>query len=441
MVSAPSLGTPPGGRSESVAIVRNLVTGRAVLGGVFVVGAAAASSLWLFDRSGELWARVLARIGVFALFPTFADLRAYTAAWECDRAGLDVVVSNPCDPWSRVVTPKLPVELSFLGLGESSTVPLAIVLIAAFLVSVLVVSGPLRWFEVPLYAAIVFSPSVLLGIERANTDLLMFTLLTVVLVTVRAEGPLRAVAYAALLLAAMFKLYPIFAFGVLLRQGRRRAVEAIAAVLVPFALYIVLIHDQVTALRESMHAFAALSWGATVLPMEYGIFGRDANRLAAVGLVVGLVVSVAFALVLRRRAAPMEAGSDRTLDAFWIGAGVYVGAFATAANHNYKLVFLLFVLPQLLAWLRRPEVPFAEFAIVGTIVMFWIGVEAPVLPFGIGAHLIWIRQVWFPVDEALGWALFAYLATALLLTLPRGLVDRTHRPKKADTGRAALGRV
>lgn len=232
-----------------------------------------------------------------------------------------------------LVPPRLPAELGFLGLSESATVPLALGVIAAFLVSVLIVAGPLRPFEVPVYAAIVFSPSVLLGIERANTDLLVFALLTLVLVTVRAEGSLRAVSYGSLLLAAMLKLYPIFAAGVLLRQGRRRAIEACFAVFVPFAIYLFLIRDDLGLLQNRMRV-AAHSWGAAVLPMEFGITGPRETLLVVSGLAAAVVVSAGLAILLRRRPESAEGNRARSLDAFWIGAGLYVGTFAVGANFN-----------------------------------------------------------------------------------------------------------
>lgn len=418
--------------------------GRLTLAVAFAVAAGGAAVVWIVDRSEVLWVQMWGRAGIPVLLPTFADLRAYTTAWECDRAGIDVLVSNPCDPWGRLhVPPRLPAELGFLGVGESATVPLALGVIAAFLVSVLVVAGPLRLYEVPVYAAIVFSPSVLLGVERANTDLLIFALLTLVLVTVRADGPLRAVSYGSLLLAAMLKLYPIFAAGVLLRHGRRRAIEACLVVFVPFAIYLFLIRDDLPLLQNRMRV-AAHSWGAPVLPMELGITGPRETLFVVSGLAAAVVVSAGLAILLRRRPTSAEGSSARSLDAFWIGAGLYIGTFVVGANFNYKLVCLIFVVPQLLSWARegwgpgrKSRVPFPALAVLATVGMFWAGVESPVVP-DLGAKLIWARQVWFPFDEGLAWVMLAYLAMALWLTLPRELVG-VRRESRAEPRGAVSG--
>lgn len=78
-----------------------MLTGRFVLAVAFVVAAVGAAVVWIVDRSEALWVEMWVRAGgVPVLLPTFADLRAYTTAWECDRAGIDVFVSNTCDPWA-----------------------------------------------------------------------------------------------------------------------------------------------------------------------------------------------------------------------------------------------------------------------------------------------------------------------------------------------------
>lgn len=424
--------------------LRTLLSGRFLLAVAFVGAAVGAGVVWISDRSFALWVEMWSRAGVPVLLPTFADLRAYTTAWECDRAGIDVFVSNPCNPWGRVLyPPRLPAELGFLGLGESATVPLALGVIAAFLVSVLVVAGPLRYYEVAVYAAIIFSPSVLLGVERANTDLLMFALLTLVLVTVRSDGPLRAVSYGSLLLAAMLKLYPILAAGVVFRQGRRRALEAGLAVFVPFAIYLFVVREDFTLVQNRMR-LAANSWGAPVLPMELGITGPRETLFVVSGLAAAAVVATGLAILLRRRPASAEETRARSLDAFWIGAGLYVGTFALGSNFNYKLVCLIFAVPQLLSWARegwgpgrKSRVPFPALAVLATVGMFWVGVETPVVPV-LGEKLIWARQVWFPFDEGLAWVMFAYLAMALWLTFPRGLVA-VRRESHAEARGAVSG--
>ena len=386
------------------------------------VGALGAAAVWRADRTAELWVDMWSRIGVPALLPTFADTRAFTSAWECSRLGYDVFAENPCDPWNRtLVPPGFLVRLDFLGLGPSATVPLALAMIALFAVSVLVVAGPVTWRQTLVYLAILFSPSVLLGVERGNTDLLVFSLLTLVLVTVRSPSRWwRATAYAALLLASLIKVYPIFAAGLLLRQSPRRALAGGAAVFLPLAVYAVFTFDELTSSMEGMTRLADLSWGASVAPEALGLSDRSTTIVVVAGVAAGLALSVGLALALRGREA-WGGEDERRLDAFWIGAGVYVGTFVVGSNFNYKLVCLIFTVPQLLAWSSRAHarMPFAGLALAAVVATFWVGVERPFSP-GIGD--LWLDALrFFPFDEILTWGLFVYLATALWLTVPSWL--------------------
>ena len=408
--------------------------GRLLLGVLLAAAGAAAVVAALTDR----WVAAWARAGVPALDPPFADTRAYTTAWECARRGLDPFVANPCDPWGRaLVPPRLPVELSFLGLGESATVPIAIALIALFAVCLFVVAGPLSLPEGLLYAAIVLSPSILLGIERANTDLLVFALLTLVLVTFRSpSGWRRGTAYAALVFAATIKLYPVFAAGVLLRQAPRRAAVGLAAVLVPVAVYALVTVGDLRASVEDMTRSERLSWGAGVVSEGLGLSAAAGLVLSAVGVAAGVGLSIWLALRLGARE-PSGEPEARAMDAFWIGACVYLGTFVVGNNFDYKLVCLLFTVPQLLRWARdpSPRVPRAGWALAVLVAALWLSAAKPIVP---GLSDVWLDALdVFPFDELLTWGLFVYLATALWLTLPAWLVRAWSPGSRADARRAA----
>jgi hypothetical protein len=366
------------------------------------------------------------RLGVTALEPSFADLRAYTSGWECTRDGIDVFVANPCDPWGRaLVPPRLPESLAFLGLGESSTVPLALAAIALFAVSVLAVAGPISPREALVYAAIVFSPSLLLGVERGNSDLVIFSLLTLVLVTVRHPSAwVRSISYGALLLAAAVKLYPLFAGGVLLRQGLRRAVVGGAAVLVPFGVYLLATLDDLGLIVDNMKRATLLSYGAGVgadgLESAFDVGSGPATAVAVAGVVVMIVAALWLAARIGEPASepPRDGREARALDAFWMGAGVYLGTFLVGHNFDYKLVALVLTVPQLLRWARSPEpaVPHARWALAALVATLWLSASVPVVP---GLSDAWIEaQLRFPFDELLNWFLFVYLAAAIVVTAP-----------------------
>ena len=90
---------------------------------------------------------------------------------------------------------------------------------------------------------------------------------------------------------------------------------------------------------------------------------------------------------------------------------MYAGSFASAYNWDYRLMFLLMTLPQLLRWSteRSRDVPGAPFAVGAIVATLWLSE--------------WLDSA-RPWEELLNWGLFGFLLYAVLLTMPRWLVER-----------------
>jgi hypothetical protein len=380
------------------------------------LGAVAAAGSTGFD----LWRH----LGVPTAFPRFLDTRVIVSGWECTRDGLDVLVENPCDPWQRPTNyPRIWMAMAPLGLDESSAVPLGVATGAAFLLAALVLAGRLSLGETVLYAAVLLSPAVMFGVERGNNDLIVFALVVAAVAVFRTQGVLgRAACSGLLLFAAVLKLYPAFAFSVLLRQAPRRAALTLGLTVVPFALYVAATFDDLRLISEATPRPVSLAYGAGVFVDGAGersgslpgaqFLSNEPGRTAFYLVALALALGLALWLAGRLRPIPAAPTADRRLDAFWVGASIYLGTFAVLGNNwDYRLLFLLLVIPQMLRWIKGPgPLSIASacglVAIVGTL---WLSVWLPRLPISL------------PLDEALNWLLFVYLAAGLVLTLPRWL--------------------
>lgn len=357
--------------------------------------------------------------------PVFSDLRSLTTAWECAREGLNPLSSNPCDPYERNANyPRLWWEgLAWLGLGESSTIAIGLLAGAAFLACVLwLVPRRTTLPAAGVWVAAIVSPAVMLGIERGNPDLFLFVILVFALATFRRSGLGRVVSAALVVEAAILKLFPVFALGLLARQRRRRALATIAAALAVLAVYAVATYDDIRFIMEVVPKFVFFSFGAEVglHAIRDGLETPDSGAWTAarmLGIAALAAIAAAFAWTRRARAGPPSLpsrGGTLALDAYWMGALVYAGSFASSYNWDYRLMFLLLTLPQLLRWARDPDPPLpgarlALAALVGT---------------------LWLSEIlsgWnpaYPFEEVLNWALFGYLLAGVLVTLPRWLVAR-----------------
>lgn len=389
-------------------------------------------------------------LGVPAAAQSFLDLRSVTSGWECTRAGVEIIPVNPCDPYGRPANyPSLWMAPAELGLGEGSTVYLGIATALVFLASVLVAVGRLGLWEALVYAAAACSPAVMLGVERGNADLLVFALVVLALALFRRGVSGRALAHGVLVLAAMLKLFPLFALGVLLRQRRSWALAGAGAALLVLAVYGVVNAGEIRAIGASVPQEVPYSYGigvavdAAQLAVRRIASAPDALGSPAAGVLAHLVVGMAgLALAallawhrrdLRRPSVAEEEPprARRDLDAFWAGAGIFVATFALFNNYDYRLVFLLLTLPQLLRWTRepRPLMPFAGAALAGVLVSLWLGTSQR-LPPGIGE--LWARAAdVLPPEELVNWLLSVYFAAALLLTRPGWLRRDAEYPRPA----------
>ena len=126
-----------------------------------------------------------------------------------------------------------------LGLDQSHTFVIAVVLITALFVSfcLLVPRVPLGTGIVLAIAAC--SPAVMLGVERGNMDLFLFSVLAASILLWRAfPSVARVLSPVIVLLAATTKIYPVFAlpaFVATRSQIAARAAAACAAALRPWA--------------------------------------------------------------------------------------------------------------------------------------------------------------------------------------------------------------
>jgi hypothetical protein len=387
------------------------VQGRTVRGRAIVVFCLYGYFTALIAQGGHLaweWFQVP------ATSPSFLDLRSVTSGWECTRKGIDVLVLNPCDPFPRPANyPRMWLWPSFLGLGQSSTIILGIVVAVAFFVGALVLMGRVeRPLDVLVWVALLVSPAVMLGVERGNADLIVFPIVVagVLLIRARAQAA-RVVAHAAILFAAMLKLFPAFAFVVLLRQPRRRVLVGASLVVLGFLIYVAATWSDIATIHRVLPQEIYYSYGADVAVRAvatwlaaryaslaslatYGTFGDEQIMLWCI-----VLIALVAAAVLSRRWKPPPVVDERELDAFFAGCAIYAGSFLLEHNFDYRLVYLLLVVPQLLRWARRSRL--AATVLLVLVSTLWL---SEVLSNG-----YWREHNPLPYDELLTWFLFTTL--------------------------------
>jgi len=416
--------------------MRGRLTALALVGGYFGLLAALGGygrwgrlGVFPVDRSRPLW---------------FGDLYSVTSAWECARRGLAVLPRNPCDPWQRPANyPHLWVWPTFLGLGPGDTYALGFVVGGFFLLAALAIlprrTGVLAG---ALYGVALCSPAIMLGVQRGNVDLLLFALL--VLAAIVAGRALVSGSF--VYLAAVLKLFPIFAAGMLLRRVRRASWLVAGAVLAGFAIYALATLDTIREIRRVVPQVNDTSFGVRRFS-DWAAAALTGHSSPVVWDVAVVVAAIAVSLLLRRRLrAHLAAGGDRELDLFWAGACVYVGSYAFFRSFDYRLCFVLMTFPQLLRWTRerRALAAVTLLALFGTVWLDapWTGV--PVLGWLAHSHVVALPPVVLAqlvLFLGLVAGLVATAPTAVPFRVPQLVRSSTTRQREARSGAAGASSV
>jgi hypothetical protein len=324
---------------------------------------------WLYQQGHrEVYDDILRSWGIVPFQFPFLDISGWLAAWECARRGIDVVSFDPCDMLFRGYGSS-PLWLAAAGvpLGVANTTAVGWVLDLAFIAALSLLPPPQRLVELLLVLAATLSTMVVFALERANADVVLF-LLALAAGYLAERGPVRMIGYGLALLAALLKYYPIMVLIFFFRE--RIAVFAAVALAATGSLAVFWAVYHV----EIVRGWAEISTGpyntdlfaAKNLPFLIGMLVENAaapSRFAAPvgwGVTAGLYGGLAGAAlaICRRllRFAELRAAIAELPDAervfMVIGSAVIAGCFFAGQSIGYRGIFLLLVMPGLLALSR-----------------------------------------------------------------------------------------
>ncbi|MEM8640553.1 MAG: hypothetical protein AAGG51_17310 [Cyanobacteria bacterium P01_G01_bin.54] len=357
--------------------------------------------------------------------PHFADLRIITHGAESAAQGYDPLLNNPADPWGRPLNyPRIWQLFYALGLNSSHTVGLALGFIASFLMGIILILPNASNRTLWLVTLALISPATLLGIERGNNDLPVFF---VVAVTVCFAQTSSVLADIGILLGTVLKVFPIFGASLLLRMKKQQFVQHGLVILSVTCIYVVANGSDLKLISQATPRGTQLSYGMNVVWM--GIDQMISHAFAPIARLT-CVALVLLALGIIYLACTQPFNSDVTpdevinLDAFRAGSSIYMGTFLLGNNWDYRLIFLIFVIPQLSTWMTSSSQRTRWLSRITLLTMFismwhllitkgWNRLTAQ-LPFPI------LRSELYPwfLDEMSNWLLFLLLCYLFALTLP-----------------------
>jgi tetratricopeptide (TPR) repeat protein len=304
------------------------------------------------------------------IWPAFADLRIMANGWSETAAGFDPLRMDGDAPSYNY--PRLWLLGGKLGMRADDASWLGVLTAALFLAAVFAVVRIAPGWTRLLTIVLLASPAVGLGLERGNSDLLMFALLTPALLADPSVGNWRSLATPWLVvLAGMLKLFPIALLPTgLIRASRAVWISAAVGILI-FAGYLAATHEDVGAALAKTERAPKESYGLIVAAdtlakgwtlqertpaaVSANEAGASDDRHRTARWLAGALLLAALSgtgwqqtrLVLFGSAEDTDPAPETAIRLFLGGTTIFLVTFLFAHSWAYRLLFLIWTLPLL----------------------------------------------------------------------------------------------
>ncbi|MBK9927999.1 MAG: hypothetical protein IPP66_22225 [Anaerolineales bacterium] len=365
-------------------------------------------------------------LGVGPHPPVFMDFRLIPGSAESFRHGYEPSIENPYDPTERIFNyPAFWRLFFYTNITQDDTVWIVVTLLVLYFVSIMLFPQKISVFSALLTLLIVFAPASMLLYERGNADLFVFFICAMIILATEYSANLTA---GLIMFGAIVKMFPLFGLTVLLKEQKQKFYKlAIISIVFIIVYGLLTFQSQSAAWNTTMRGNGA-SYGSFVLITRLGnyllelfpglfSYGQWQLVFEALALVLILVAGI----LAVRESNTLLASHERNLAAFRMGASIYVGTFLLGNNWDYRLAFLIFVVPQLSQWLWV-ENKGHRWSAIGTLILlfltcwsFRVQFDLPFIPLKDSVNRIFI------VDELINWLLLPGLTYLLVASFPEWL--------------------
>lgn len=340
-----------------------------------------------------------------AMTSSFADLRSVTQALDCVQAGINPFATNDCDLWGRPFNyPSIWLRLGSLGVTSASTDVIGCMFFVLFWLALFLMQTSKTTIGALFVFATVMSPPALLGLERGNIDVLIFSILIISLYSISMRPGVSGLLLNCVTISILgiLKIYPVAAATQLLHRKWGLPIAALATAIVATGL---LSFDGLEGLRLiARHTPQTIDLSYGALPVflwakNHHFLGDslspDMLRLlaAATGLTVGIIAFGASVLL------PSITTRLPALDASTVSGAIAIActsifcfSFLLGSNYDYRLIFLIGAVPMIIDRYEASGL-WSNFAPIATIVVY-----------------LWVSKFsghFFIPFELLGWLIFA----------------------------------
>lgn len=353
--------------------------------------------------------------------PGFLDTRLIGVAAESYAMGYDPLIENPANSISTgqpLNYPKIWYLLFATGMNQSHTNLVGSILVISFFVGL-----GLFWFSNTfdsltyiVLSIAVLSSSVMLGIERANIELVLFFILSLALAISYSSSTWALFLF---IFASVLKLYPVFGLFYLLKENKKKFWQLFLLSLGLFIVYLLITFADSMKVYATTPKLPGSSFGMHVWWM--GLRSRRFFNIQMADQVILLYKILSYIMVFLisagalffsfRSAESSHLRQGKYLDSFRVGAGIFIGCYIVISNSDHRLIFLIFTIPQLVSWSYDKARGISLFPFLTLSAMLFSLWSTFIMRFG-------GRKPTFLLEEFSNWIVFAGLLYLFLTSLP-----------------------
>jgi|GEM_PF-2234992 len=228
-------------------------------------------------------------------------------------------------------------------------------LIILFFLSLYFFIGKLCFKHALFYAAIFVSPAVMLGLERGNSDVIIFLTLMLIPLLVYKSKILSSIL---ILCTSMLKLFPIGALIGVCNNPQKNLTKSVwlfIGVVISFLIYIYLTLDSIIQVSDKTpRPYKEASYGLGGMPsfiVSFFKVSADQSKWYFLGFtLLGLMLFLIIFKYLNKKVSLPKIEQNAKGSAYLMGSGIFLMTCLIGYNWEYRLIFLIFTLPQILKW-------------------------------------------------------------------------------------------
>ncbi|MEJ7828303.1 MAG: hypothetical protein WKF91_08915 [Segetibacter sp.] len=330
----------------------------------------------------------------FALHPQpyFVDLKILLCGIDAIRDNINPYEIN-CD--NTIPYFNYPITWGFLAPLPFITVPnvlyIGICLALCFFTSLYFFIGKINFLEAIIYSFLFISPAVMLGPERGNSDLIIFLLLLIPILKTAFQRLFPII----ILFCSLLKLFPIAAIMGIFHRARNNTKNALIIFLsvgLMFLFYIILMRDNILMVsKKTPRPYRDFSYGLGGIPSIFiDHFPSEKTSIYILLPVLMILGFFLFHILTIKQWRTLKFSEDKYGLSYIAGSSIFVTTCLIGHNWEYRLIFLLFAIPQILKWILEKK-QFAFLLLILVMLILWqsfIGNILSKLPLNVHYSLI-----------------------------------------------------